>query len=376
MYKVSQTLIYEPVRFGKITGFNIIKPKYKKIDDGTLAYSGSTIIKSLECKGSITLKSDNFKAAASGSDLHEKAERSIITAIHNEDFNDIQFEEEENNLDVYLNYLLGCIKKSTFFGVETFLNIKYKSINLRGSLDFWFYNEDQKFLEIVDLKTGAFLVAAKDNNQLLFYAFLLKNTILRKKDINCLKLSIFQSQDEHFDVYTYSTETLKFKLKELEDKLAILNNNEGFKFTTGSACKDCFKFSNCSAYLPFFLNLFKNYLRADVMYIKNPTNENYTEVYRAACELKPHINKIKKTIEFNFDNGKLKPFMDKVAGKPSYKWGSPKQVIKYPELTREVMKTPKQCAIFLNKAQRQSLINTIAQYTYKAIDKVEEDFYE
>ena len=393
MYRVTPTYYFKTILEddGKAFRFQKIEPKYRKITENTLAYSGSTLTKSLECSGSITLKSDNFKAANEGSKLHERAEKAILKILSNHNtaiahralakaIQNITIAEEPNHLDIYISDIFEDIFEHDYFGIETFLNVGYKGLELRGSIDFWAYCPITGILTITDLKTGAYPIKAENNKQLIFYAFLLNNTILKNNPITALNLKIFQSQEAKFDTFAYKEKEFEKLMAEVFQSLDKLkaDNKEGFKFNAGKACKDCFKFSNCPAFLTMLTKKYEEYLKADLKYIQKENKKTLTEVVRKANEIKPYLSKLRMLIDYHYDSGALQKYMTKVVSKTTIEWDGTKlkDIKDTSGLCRQVVKTPNQMEKWLEPSSKRILVKDLIQYTYKPEDKIEEDFYE
>ena len=355
---------------GFIVNIKTLKPKVYKDLTKSVRFSGGNYSQALKCPGSILIESDTTKEAKKGKDIHTKAEKLILQNISAHFFRYIS-KIGNTKLDSYVKCVLDFITdKTDLFGIETYLRVRLpgtKSV-LSGVIDFWFYNDHDEVLYIVDLKTGAYKVSPEYNKQMLFYYVLLKKTILKNKPIRELNIGIYTLNEERLDEKVYKDDSLHIVYEETLNILKLLDpSNE--KLVVGDHCVGCFKFSNCPAYLNYLKKLYTEYKKQQLYVASKGTKvEDVGNLFVKQKALKPHINKVAKLFTLNADKGLLDSYVDKVISKTTTVWKNKEYVIKnLPSATTRKLKNPKTLMDQGFKVDKKHF-NTKEIYTYHPMD--------
>ena len=134
---------------------------------------GSNASRWMNCSGSVwlskDLESESSKESDEGTKIHDEEASWLKWA-----FKDLkkmtEIDEYPLPKTAYQNFIWKNFFNSSYYDIEE--TIEYFP-DIGGTIDFWSYNEAEKTLTIVDLKTGPVPVEPMENYQLLFYMFLL-----------------------------------------------------------------------------------------------------------------------------------------------------------------------------------------------------------
>jgi len=168
-------------------------------------------------------------AAKRGTRIHDFAYK-----IHNK--YPVQGDEEE--IAIAKKYIEDCNNISPNINLETMCSF---DCNFGGTIDGWSIKD--KTLYMWDLKTGKSKVKALNNEQLLFYAFLLVSD--RSWDVESLNLGIYQN--EKFDWWTLSKDEFNNWVTFILNRINHLNS-QPLTLISGNHCLWCKAKSVCWEY--------------------------------------------------------------------------------------------------------------------------------
>ena len=169
-----------------------------------------------------------------------------------EDYDNLKYEAIN-----YLNYIQTVVNNANAINVKVEENISLKHLynssyfqDKTGISDCVIRNNSTNSLHIIDLKTGAIKVSAKDNYQLYSYAYCIMMNEQDLWDIDNITIHIYQD-----NVLCYNnTNTIELTKQELiswiktnvQDKLEAIELGD-FKYSPNSYCKYCPNNGNCVA---------------------------------------------------------------------------------------------------------------------------------
>jgi hypothetical protein len=216
----------------------------------------SSFHRQLRCTASVPHDIDSpyttSTVAQVGTTIHRLAEGLLL----GEDVSSIKFETEITNemretADDYIKYLQPYLSH-VFAEVEYDISLAplydaFEFENKKGTIDFVSYDDEHQILHVVDLKTGATPVIAKDNMQLSAYAYcMVKELEDNGMDVKTIVLHIHQSHHTYninshelskSELFSYIKTSIHAKIQDID--------YGRFSFEYGTHCTYCPNMSKC-----------------------------------------------------------------------------------------------------------------------------------
>lgn len=205
------------------------------------------------CTGSVDLCKDipreTNEAAERGTAFHELAHEYLTVKLPNCALPEALIDNAPGEIREYLRYVWALRDKGTNY-YERKVSIPcpdYQNhLQVFGTADCIHLGEG--ILEIIDLKTGSLLVAAKENLQLLLYALMAHNELCCKPGLHIYKIKMTIIQHQVIDSWEINSD---FFLGFLDDVITAQDNIYlgNTEYVLGDHCQYCPAKSLCPKYI-------------------------------------------------------------------------------------------------------------------------------
>lgn len=318
----------------------------------TFSPSGSS--RWLLCPGSIKMEkmlkqeSGTSSYAAEGTAVHELSAHCLLFDknphdLEGETFYDIEITKEmTNGAETYVDYVRMLDSATSHnSNVERLIDLSFLHPNTFGTADAVCYDEEEKMVDVVDLKYGkGVVVEVKENTQLMIYAIgVVKQLLDNGHDVKRIKLHIVQPRAPHTDgpirTWELGIEDLRKFAKHVKAKITDACSNNPTINPGESQCRWCRAAPICKPLAKHNLSLaqaeFSEFMNNSPKELVSPnalTPEQISKILKHSKLFEEWLKAVAIYAKVELDQGRQIPGYKLVYGRSNRKWKSEDDVLK------------------------------------------------